>query len=58
MVFLSNAQTDSHPSCLVLCKSLQIDELGRTNSRGKISGFFEKLKGYEDKVVKGVVELV
>jgi len=33
-------------------------EVVRANARGKISGFFEKLKGYEDKVVKGVVELV
>jgi len=33
-------------------------EVVRANARGKIGGFFEKLKGYEDKVVKGVVELV
>ena len=33
-------------------------EVVRANARGKISGFFEKLKGYEDKVVKGVIELV
>jgi biotin carboxyl carrier protein len=33
-------------------------EVVRANARGKISGFFEKLKGYEDKVVKGVVEFV
>jgi hypothetical protein len=33
-------------------------EVVRANARGKISGFFEKLKDYEDKVLKGVVELV
>ena len=33
-------------------------EVVRANARGKISGFFEKLKSYEDKVVKGVIELV
>ena len=33
-------------------------EVVRANARGKISGFFEKLKGYEDKVRKGVIELI
>jgi len=33
-------------------------ELVRSNAKLKIGGFFENLKDYEDKVIKGVVELV
>ena len=33
-------------------------ELVRSNAKRKIGGFFENLKDYEDKVIKGVVELV